>query len=352
MNTDNTTLWRQLQQAKLVTGAHAPEQTAAATPWYMRAMLAFMGWIGALLILAVLFTGLSGMLESNTGRLGIAIILGFIALLLFRGRENQDFRMQFALALSLAAQILVFWSLSSMLLPQQPVVAALVVMMLALVLLAGIPNSIHRLWSAGIASLALLYLMGQFGMAPVAGAILGGAACWLWQKEFVLVRWGSILRPLAWAITLTALVQLSGEGLHSLLQLLFSRQSSMQPELLVLRGAITLGIIILVTHTMLKEAGIKTFRLSGLAAMAVLFLLAFFIPGIGFSLLLALVAFSRGNHLLAGMAVASLLLFLSKYYYLLDISLLHKSLLLAVSGLLLLALRLLIMHLSASGAAK
>ena len=88
-----------------------------------------------------------------------------------------------------------------------------------------------------------------------------------------------------------------------------------------------------------KEAGSDPLSLFGSTTMALLSLLCATIPGVGFSLLLMLIAFARGNRILLYTGMAALLYHLSRYYYVLDLSLLYKSTLLLGCGLLLLGLR-------------
>ncbi len=90
-----------------------------------------------------------------------------------------------------------------------------------------------------------------------------------------------------------------------------------------------------------KEAGSDPLSLFGSTTMALLSLLCAAIPGVGFSLLLMLIAFARGNRILLYTGMAALLYHLSRYYYVLDLSLLflYKSTLLLGCGLLLLGLR-------------
>lgn len=333
---DEARLWTQLAQHKLTVGK-APEPANPATPWYMRSMLASMGWVGAMLIMAVLFSGLSGLLEGNSGRLAIGAILGTIAIFLFRADEDKDLRMQFALALSFAAQALIIWSIGS-LLSNYPTLAALLILLLELSLLFFINNSIHRLASALVAAVALLFILHRYGLGSLGATVLAAAACWLWLKEFELVRWGRVLRPAAWALSLLAIL-LFGDNFYGA-WLYVRSYLDMTPFLTeALTTLLTLGIVISVMYKLLTESGKNPMSAVSIAAIALLCLLSIAIPGIGFSLLLALVAFSRGNHLLLGLCLAGLLLHLSRYYYLLDIILLHKSLLLISSGLLLLGLR-------------
>ena len=61
-------------------------------------------------------------------------------------------------------------------------------------------------------------------------------------------------------------------------------------------------------------------------------------------LLVMLLGFSNGNRVLVGLAIASLAIYVSGYYYLLEVSLLHKSGVLLATGGMLLGIRWLLLR--------
>jgi uncharacterized membrane protein len=75
------------------------------------------------------------------------------------------------------------------------------------------------------------------------------------------------------------------------------------------------------------------------ATPLVLGLLTLSTPGIVAALTLLILGFDRRNRILIGLAVVFLVKFASVYYYSLQLTLLEKSIVLAASGLLLLAVR-------------
>jgi uncharacterized membrane protein len=82
----------------------------------------------------------------------------------------------------------------------------------------------------------------------------------------------------------------------------------------------------------------------GLAAAAVVGVASFKAPGIAGGLMIVLLGFANGNRVLAGLGIASLLFYVSSYYYLLDATLLAKSAVLAATGAALLAVRWVVMN--------
>jgi uncharacterized membrane protein len=81
-----------------------------------------------------------------------------------------------------------------------------------------------------------------------------------------------------------------------------------------------------------------------LGAMVALCLVSFPAPGIVACLLIVVLGFSNGNRLLFGAGIAALALYIGGYYYRLDVTLLHKSIVLLVTGLVLLGARWLILN--------
>jgi hypothetical protein len=338
MNTKEQSLWKQLQDQELVSGNQPATNDTPATPWYLRAMLGFMGWIGAILIIGVLYLGLHDALDSNPGRFIIGGIMGAIAIQLYRGREDKDLRMQFALALGICAQVLTIWAIADTF-SGQPVTTALLVMAMQLLPWVITNNSTVRFGTAIMATTAFLFILYHFGWSSLIPALLIAGACTLWSTELSLIRYRHHLIPAAWAITLLGLIMLSKNDFSRWLSAFPGESSGTHPLLLALQGALSLVAVITTTGYLLKEQDMNPSGVRGLLSGALLLLLCLIIPGIGFSLLLVLLGFGRGNYLLIGLSLAALLFHLSKYYYLLEISLLNKSLLLAGSGILLLLSR-------------
>ena len=333
---DSRDLWTQLLARGLVKGS-IPDSSETESPWYMRGMAATSGSIAALFILTALFMALSRVLEDNGGRIVIGLILESSALFLFRSPQANGFRAQFALALSGAAQILLIWSLWSIL-EKNPTLLTLAIICLELGLLFLVRNSIHHLASAFLAGGALFLLLNQYHLNSLGAPLLLGTACWLWLNEIQRPERIQVLQPLAWGLTLVALLALNWSEFNLWLRLLPQGHGDQHPLIVSLRILLTIGISAGVLVRLYKEAGVGPLSLFGLAALILLSLLSVIIPGVGFSLLLMLVAFARGNRVLLFTGLAALLYHLSRYYYVLDLSLLHKSLLLMSCGLLLLGL--------------
>ena len=333
---DSRDLWARLRARGLAEGS-IPDSSETESPWYLRGMAAASGSIAALFILTALFMALYRLLEDNGGRIIIGLILESGALFLFRSPQANGFRAQFALALSGAAQILLIWSLWSIL-EKHPTLLTLAIICLELGLLFLVRDSIHRLASAFIAGGALFLLLNHYHLNSLGAPLLMGVACWLWLNETRRPERIQVLQPLTWGLTLVALLALNWSEFNLWLRLLPQGHGDQHPSIISLKILLTIGIAAGVLVRLYREADAEPLSLFGLAALILLSLLGVAIPGVGFSLLLMLVAFARGNRILLLTGLAALLYHLSRYYYVLELSLLHKSLLLMGCGLLLLGL--------------
>jgi len=334
-------VWARLRDAGLVQG-DLPAPDAGRSPWFVRVMLGIAGWIGALFLLGFVGAVLAGIWTNPGGASMLGAAACGAAYAMFRAPRQQDFAMQFALALSLAGQALIVTALFQALPSRSSAPwAALCVFEVALAFL--MPNFLHRVLSAAAAVAAFMVALAPAGLqafaAPVAAA--GCAAIWLSET-----RWAArddIWRPIGYGVTLallaidvTALFDgttwLRGEG---------------DPGWLVRYaagiGALLTGLMLVAAvHRMLARLGVVAAGLPGIAAhlAAILAALASFAaPGLSSALLVLLVGFGIGNRLLAGLGIAALLGFLSHYYYALHATLLAKSMVLAVTGAVLLAAR-------------
>ena len=112
-------------------------------------------------------------------------------------------------------------------------------------------------------------------------------------------------------------------------------------ELLVV-AALLLSVWVLLMQAGWRLRGLRT--LLALIAAAAIGAASFKAPGIAGGLMIALLGFANGNRLLAGLGIAALLFYVSSYYYLLDATLLVKSGVLFATGLVLLAVRWLMLN--------
>lgn len=345
-------VWARLHAGGLVEG-DLPERGAAASPWYVRVMLGIAGWIGALFLLGFVGAAFAFVFRSA----GAALVGGAgccaAAFALFRTFKDQDFADQFALALSLAGQVLLIVGLGQYLKPDDPGLYFAVAAVQAGIALA-VPNFLHRLLTACGAAVALSLGILQLSLHGLAAPLLCAALAFIWLEPARWARGGRLWRPVGYGLVLALLLietfRLFGaQRLFGFGGELSGWTASWGP--LIGRGisaALLVWAAIVLALRDGHEAGGRAFAaVVGGAVLAGLVSLT--APGLAAALLILLLGFAAGNRLLMGLGVLSLLGFVAHYYYSLHATLLEKSGIMALTGLCLLAVHL-VLRRGASGA--
>lgn len=337
--------------------AEALASPATATPWYLRILAGFGGWLAALFLtgffLVTLFLSESGMPSlSDLLPFGILLLGGAI---LLRREQRGTFSNQLALAASLTGQVLVVLGV-------QPIGvegSALLVLLMQVLLIVFYVDQTHRVLSTLIAVFAIQMLFlasiwwwpenlvlasdGALVLLPVFAlpGVLGIVSTRLWLRESACASPGParLLRPIAYGLV----IGLFGLLLPSAYPFHYGWPGGMFFWGPMWPSAILLGAgLLYLVHTLLKERGLPpfgAFALSAYGAVLLLLLPALRAPGLIAALTVLLLGFRRGNRLLMGIALVFLAVFLSAYYYSLSLSLLLKSVALVGSGAVLLGLR-------------
>jgi hypothetical protein len=307
-------------------------------------MLGVAGWIGALFLL-----GFAGAVLAFLFRDAVAGIAGGLACCvaayaLLRAYPRNDFPVQFALALSLAGQVLFVigvmegaWERDA-----SRVARLLVVALFEAGLALAMPLFIHRVWSAWAAVTALAMAMGELSMGVVVPALVSAGAATVWLREFAWGRHTSLLRSVGYGLSL-ALLQFQGLaawGLGSDLANLSGRRTASSD--IVLSAALVGVVLVFVAWRLLVREQVRVPSRLAFAAIAAAVLLALIgvrMPGLAAAAMLAVLGFANGNRVLLGLGLLGLVTFVSSYYYRLDVTLLAKSGYLAAAGVALLVVR-------------
>ncbi len=342
----SATVWQRLLQAKLVEGEMPViDQTQSLTqPWYIRVMLGFSGWLGALFLMG--FVGIFMGLAGDHGIVTVCIGAGLctLAYTLFRVPKNTDFLLQFALAVSLAGQGFFVFGLFQ-LFRNDGAEVYLVILLFEVVLTVYVSNWIHRFLTSLGAVFAAYFFFQQSAIFGLMHGLVALAVCGLWWS-LLLLRRSELLRPVAYAL---AFALLCTEGGRFVTRILFDANYGWW----LLHGwrvGTTLANLALIISTVMVLRRLR-FALNSLPAIlglsaAVLFSgFSYVAPGLSSALLLILIAYSFSDRVLLGTGLLGLLSFVSHYYYQLQHSLLYKSIVLFSLGLLLLAARLLLCRL-------
>lgn len=341
-------LWARLQEARLVEGA-LPEAGDASAPWFIRVMLGFAGWLGAIFLL--LFVGAAFHFLFNSAPAMIVVGAGACgaSAAIFLAAPRNDFVAQFGLAVSFAGQILLLFGLSQMFREFGPRQFAWCFLLQEAALFVLVPNFLHRGVCALGGALAAIWLVTDAGLYAFAPAAITAAFLAAWLSEFELERHGPMLRAGGYGLALAAMV---AAVLHGGLWLgWLMRQGHGVPiggnAVDWLGRASSASVLLAAVVMLLRREGLELGSPQGrvgIAAALILGAASFKAPGIGPAAAILVVGYANGNRVLAGLGIAALLGYLSHYYYALHSTLLYKSGLLAATGVALLAARYVMRH--------
>lgn len=339
-------LWQRLQQAGLVQGEMPAHELPM--PWYVRVLQGFAGWLAAWFVLGFISALLAPIIGSlfKDGMEQIAAVLGVGLLVTAWRLLNQaktDFLQQLALALSMAAQLLLIVSLHNQ---WQSSGTWLLWAAIQATLAWCMPSYVHRVMSSFTAFYALTAALADTPLVwlmPIcAAALMAG----LWLSE---ERWfadSDRIRPISYGMTLVLLHQHAVTLLPvSLWDELVSHHQAVYERSAWLLWLNEWGLAVVwlvVVWTLLQRYQIKLTSSQGLKALVAAGLVAVLsqvAQGFTVAWLMMLLGFAQSNRILLGLGVVAFWGYLSRYYYLLEISLAEKAAWLVSAGVVLLLAR-------------
>jgi uncharacterized membrane protein len=321
-------LWSRLVAAGVAAG-DAPPVKEEHAPWYVRLMLGIAGCIAAGFLIGFVSVGLHFVMESTAGSIaaGLAMIGSAYALFL---AARSDFSSMFGFAVSVAGQALLAVGIFKLFEGERSAAPWAVMAAIETLLAVAMPNYIHRLVSAFAAPVFLASALEVHGANGVTAGLAAAGVAALWLNELRAVRYHAMLAPIGYGLTL-ALIYIEAELRDALLA----------------DDALVVGVLLAVVVSLARRAGWplrKPRMLLTLAAVAAIGAASFRAPGVAAGLMIVLLGFANGNRVLTGAGIAALLFYISKYYYLLEVTLLVKSGVLAMTGAALLAARWLMLN--------
>ncbi len=336
-------LWDHLAEKHLVTGEMGPLPDAR-SPWFVRVMLGFAGWIGALFLLSFVGAALTFIIRSSAASLMAGAIICAGVAVIFRFSKGQDFAVQFGLATSFAGQALFIYGLMETFKWGNGFTYVCITVFMA-VLAAIVANEIHRVATAFAASVSLGLALWWYGVPYLAPALITSAMAVIWMHEFSWANRGSVLRPIGYSLVLAALYSNGVLLMHGYSWLLERRAVNIPvlARFSYWANILTIGAVFFYTvHRLLAREG---FGIKDRSAQASLFaaatiaIVSYKAPGIAAGLVIVLLGYANANRVLGGLGVFSLIAYLALYYYQLQTTLLVKSASLMATGIVLLVAR-------------
>lgn len=344
------TLWQKLQHAGLVQG-DIPAKNTGQSPWFIKLLLAISGWLAALFLMGFIGIGLSNLWREPTTALVIGLIMIGIAYAIFRSTKN-EFAEHLALALSLAGQgwvVFAFFELS-----KGYSLPWILISFLQLVLIGLMPNYLHRIFSSFSAAMAFSIAMISLNLPFVFTSALLLAAAWIWLHEFDYPQHLTILHPVGYGLVLALLIIKGSNWFGNELWRFANNTDAnfIQPwtgELL--SGIVALWVVsqLLGRHSHALTQPLSLVILTGTLLLGVASMKA---EGIAVGMVVLILGFANSNRILMALGMLSLLTYISAYYYLLDTTLRNKSFSLLLIGVVLLALRWVLLKLASTQEGK
>jgi len=336
-------LWDRLLEINLVTGEMPPTVDQHA-PWFVRVMLGFAGWIGALFMLGFVGASLSFIMRSSSASLIAGALVCSGAAAIFRFSQGKDFAIQFGLATSFAGQAMFIFGIMETF-RWGSGFGYIAVAIFEAGLAAIVVNEIHRGATAFAAAVSLSLALSWYGIPHLAPALITAAVAVLWMHEFSWADKGSVLRPIGYSLVLAALYSNSTLFMRDTAWLL-GRGGAHNPALSMISswaGVLLTSAVFL--YTTVRLAAREGFGINdrpartALVAAAAIAIASFKAPGIATGLVIVLLGFANANRVLTGLGIFSLIIYLSIYYYQLQATLLIKSASLVATGIMLLVAR-------------
>lgn len=344
MNHQTDQIWTLLQESGIVLGEQ-PEKEVSGSPWYVKVLLAFSGWLAAIFLLGFIGAAFEYVFKNSgiAGLVGVIMIAGAFALLRLHANEFVE---HLGLATSMAGQALIIYAIFDLSHPNE-CMAWLLLAILQSALVAVMPNFVHRVISTLVAAIALSMALDAINIPYIVGGVLLFGISFCWLNEFRYPRQMKKMRAVGYGLVL-AFVALKGAA--SFGYRAFSERFLHEHAILARfwLGEIVIGIVtVYVVWSLLQRYGQPmNGRLSMTTLVATLLVctISIKVQGIAVGMVIVCLGFFGANRVLLGLGIVSLLFYISSYYYLLDATLLDKSLSLLVTGLVLLFVRGLLLY--------
>lgn len=337
-------LWQRLQDGGQVEG-DLPTMGKTESFWYVRVMLGAAGWIGSVFLLSFVGAAFSFVMQNAFASLLVGALLCGGAFALFKSKRDSDFITQFSLAIGLVGQMLLIYGLYKLFERDDPLFYAAVFVVEAL-LTVLMPNFIYRVMTSLAAAVALSFALNSAGVYGLATGVTAAGFAILWMQDIRWGRFSAICRPVGYGLTLSLLLYQSGILWGRGFWWPRSYKSTNWISIYApwLGKALVLAVFLVVIFILLKRLHVVTVSRSGMAVLAAVTLVmaaSFPAPGMVQALLILIVGFAVCNRVLIGLGLLALAGFLSNYYYMMQSTLLVKSMLLLGLGAILLVGRLL-----------
>ena len=297
-----------------------------ASPWYLRVLMGFMGWLGGMFVLGFFGALIAAFFSNFVGMVLLAIGLFAGSFAIYRTAPSNDFATQFALAASICAQVVATLAYGNAVgLGMDIMNAASFVAVMQIALVFAMPNFLHRMLSTMFAVIAMFIAAEKGLLVPVFSGVVAFAFVLLARAESTLVASGRMMFADAVINGLAVALLLPGAAYVG-----FLGNAPWMPFSLYTSIAFAM---VLVGWVALSTGRLPVMQRTAALMGAIIYAaVTWRAPGLIASALVLLLAFGSGRRALTGFALFALVAYLSTYYYQMHMTLATKSMVLALSG--------------------
>jgi len=327
-------LWDRLVAAGVVSGA-MPERMAAASPWYITTMMAVAAWIASIFLLIFLGLALKDIVSTATGAMTAGAIVCIACAVVMHVARDRIFIGQLAVALSLAGQALIAFGIFDQ--HWRSAGAWIAFAAVESVLAVAAPNFAHRILTTLAAAWSLRFAFAVALVAPLF-APLCAVAFVAADRASRRFAWGGWL-PISAGLALAALFTIP-PSFGEIFWWPGRGPLALDAGTAWFAAAFLAAVLVVVVAEPIRHAGLSFTSRTAVVAFATAIAAALAaqpVPGVTVGLIVLIVAYSQGRRALCGLALASMIVALSHYYFALDTTLLAKSAALLATGIVLLA---------------
>ncbi len=308
-------------------------------PSFLKLLHGFSGWFASIFLLFSLGMMFASLFKNEIMLIVVGILLIGVAYSLLVGVQDSIFAEQFAIAISLAGQVMVGLGIFG-LFDNRLTNSSLpwyILSIFELVVVFVIPNFTHRLLASFVFGYSLLMGGDISGMDIIGSPLMLGLGVWIWLTEYRHHDLISLKLPLGYGVTLSIYTWYTILHLPSYFYSHGSMASSMSYKGLVISAAETL-ILLYVVWQLAKNSPSSPLKILSIIFAIIIGAASFKVTGLPAGIALLLIGFSRGNKTLVGISLAFLIWLVSRFYYTLQTTLLVKSIYLVSMGTVLLIL--------------
>jgi uncharacterized membrane protein len=303
------------------------------SPWYIKLLMALCGWLSAVFLFGYVGFSFVSIFDTQTGLIivGTIMVCGAYVFLTASVSES-DFKEHLGLAISFAGQVLlaiaVFFEGFN-----NSAFAWAMLTVLHCVLAWFMPSFIHRMMSAYVATFCLSMLMAAIQLSAFYSGVVLLLVALLWLNEFNVGRHIRKVQAIGYGAVLGVI------QFKTLTMFARHDQTWSQDTLPLINPWLDEGlnivVLLFIVNLIVKYKNLVFSARQRVLAASLLLLVCvstFFANGIVCGLVILLVGYAIQNRTLWVLGIISMLVNLSSYYYLLEISLLHKSFILMTLG--------------------